>query len=146
MLKQFDTFSDLWFSFCLLMKKKLMSNVTRNSTDQSPGIIINSLLYTVHRDPRAADAHALPGRRHRWNTQVWAHLQMFWYIPLHWFVFLSRIAFVDTIFPYLKERQKNPCYCNSLKILKTLWWTLVHTQLSRNKPSKQALNPHFTAG
>lgn len=41
-----------------------MSNVTRNSTDQSPGIIMNSLPYTVRRDPRAADAQALPGRRH----------------------------------------------------------------------------------
>lgn len=27
--------------------------------------------------------------------------------PLHWLVFLSRIAFVDTIFPYLQKTKKN---------------------------------------
>lgn len=41
------------------------------------------------------------------------------HIPLHWFVFLSRIAFVDTIFPYLKEREKK-------KVIIAQWRHLKH--------------------
>lgn len=45
------------------------------------------------------------------EAQTSAQSRMTSHLPLHWFVFLSRIAFVDTIFPYLRgggerEREK----------------------------------------
>lgn len=49
------------------------------------------------------------------------------HIPLHWFVFLSRIAFVDTIFPYLGEREKKYhviiAWWRCLKYLNEHWCT-----------------------
>lgn len=63
--------------------------------------------YTVHRDQSAVSAwtsalEELSIEQHGQELRT----QMPLHLPLHWFVFLSRIAFVDTIFPYLKERRK----------------------------------------
>lgn len=60
-------------------------------------------------------------------------------LPLHWLVFLSRIALVDTIFPYL-EQQRDDSYCLSRQDL----WIVGHSgQLSSGKKISHVFCPLF---